>query len=207
MSTLIWLGAIIAEVMIVYVLDNPLWMWGIIIVTFGILFWDCLHHGYANQKKTVGGMSIYCFAWGGLVLLASYAEDRIDFCDLTGYVFLYGFGLMFILLGIYMGIAKVIGCNTKIMGKYTGATAYRSRNVTLYTPGFVYEYKGKRYKNTSGETFSRRKIEKMFQQGGSYPIYIDAKHPESFLVRRRIGKSAMLMLVIGVVIFLIPFCD
>lgn len=204
MSALIWLGVIIAEVIIGQIIGNPLWIWGIVIVTFGALFWDCLQHERAVDSKAVGAMSIYCFAWGGLVLAAVYAEHRFWIYDLTGYVFLYGFSFMFILLGIYMGIVKVIRCNTKVMAQYTGATACHSKSVTLYTPGFAYEYEGTTYKNTSGETFSKRKIEKMFQWGVTYPIYINPNNPASFLVRRRIGKSAVCMLVLGSILFLVP---
>lgn len=124
--------------------------------------------------------------------------------DLDAYVFVLGLGLVLIICGIYMGIIKKLQCSQKVSAAYRGAQSYTVNGHTTYTPAFAFDFEGKHYSNTSGETFSGRKIQRKFQEGKQYDIYVDPRNPNSFCVSRSIEKSCVLLIVLGILFMCVP---
>lgn len=175
---------------------------GILIITFGLLFLSCLIQGYAANQNGVKFMFVFCMIWGGLLLLKPIMSELLKCRDYGVYVFVLGFSLMFLLLGIYTGIIKIKQCTEKITATYEGSVAYRSKSITHYTPQFCFQYRGRTYHNTTGELFTKRKINKKFIVKNQYQIYLNPHNPYMICVRRRMGWGALLMILIGIVLIL-----
>lgn len=202
---LIIVTAILIELLLMCVLEEFLLM-GIMILTIGILILYNVLTGFAKIKKAAVIMAVYCFVWGSAVTGFSVAQKLTGaFSNYDIALFVAGLGMAMAWLGIYMGIYKKIRCNLKISACYTGAQAYKVRASTSYTPEFSFSYEGTDYFNTSGECFSARKLDKRFQIGESYPIYIDPQNPNSFCVSRGIDKSGILLLLLGILFLFVAY--
>lgn len=194
--------AIFLEILFMFMVKE-VFCFGIIILTFGFIFIACLYHDLAVNKNVVKIMAVFCMIWGSLVLLSPIISHSLDIDFLTEYIFIYGLGLMFILLGIYIGFVKIFFCNQKVSAEFIGVVPYRIRSFTHYTPQFKVRYDHRTYTNTTGEVYSKRKINKKFKIGEKYQVYIDPKKPQSICVKRSPSFSSLLMIIIGISLLMI----
>lgn len=196
-----WLAAIFIEFVIMAIIDE-FFMMGVIIITFGLLFLSCLFHGDAASKVGLILMALYALVWGGLICVTPLVLKYTDWNRMYGgYVLMTGFAMMFILLGLYTGLLKVIQCTERVEAIYVGADEHRVKGNTSYTPKFAFERNGRTYCNTTGQTYSRRKIKK-FAEGESYSIYINPKNPNNMCVGRAPSGSSWLLICMGLLCFL-----
>ena len=192
-----WAIAIFAELILAFVLKDFILL-GFMVVTFGGMFLACLLHGDVKIRNMVIFMTGYCFLWGILIIGASVlyrmtgAFYGYDIC-----IFMLGFGVALLLCGITMGVVKKVRCNRKISATFQGAQTYTVGVHTAYTPVFDFQYEGSHYSNTSGETFSKRKIQKKYRTGEQYDIYIDPRNPNSFCVRKKMEGTDLLLVLLG----------
>lgn len=200
-----WTAAIIIEILIACMTQEFIWL-GIMIVTVGFMLLACLLHGHAKIRSALIALITYCMIWGFVMISLSLIikiTDRFDDYDVCA--FMVGLGIIFAAGGLYMGIIKKLQCNVKISAVYTGAQAYTVKGHTTYTPAFSFKYKGNSYSNTSGESFSKRKIESRFQVGSSYDIFINPENPNSLCVSRKLEGSWILVIMLGALFIWIPF--
>lgn len=197
MLILIGMLVFIAELIIACIFKETI-MLGIMIITLGFLFLFCIIKGYAKIKGALIFVTVYCFLWGiGMTGLSFAGKLNRSFKDYDMILFAAGLGCTFAGTGIYMGIIRKFQCSYRMSARYNGAQVYRVKIHTTYTPSFSFTYKGERYSNTSGECFSERKLNKRFQKGKSYPIYINPKNPNSLCVSRIITKEWILLIILG----------
>lgn len=181
-------------------------MLGIMIVTLGFLLLFCIIKGDVKIKGAVIVMAVYCFLWGmGMIGLSIAGKLNKDFKDYDVILLVTGVGFTCFILGIYMGIIRKFQCSHRISARYNGAQANTVRGHTTYTPEFSFIYKGEHYSNTSGECFSVRKLNKRFQAGKSYPIYINPKNPNCLCVSRMITKEWIFLIVLGILFLFVSY--
>ena len=191
-------SALLVEFIITCITRDSI-MVGIMIITLGFLFLFCALRGYAKIKGAVIVMTVYCLLWGvGMTCCSLIEKITGDFRNYDMILFSAGLGCAFAGMGIYMGIIKKLQCSRRISARYDGAQAYRVKLHTAYTPLFSFTYEGKHYSNTTGEGFSAGKLNKRFQKGKSYPIYINPKNPNSLCVSRIITFEWILLILLGV---------
>lgn len=201
----IGLLGLLIEIIIACIIKDSI-MLGIMIITLGILFLFCIIKGDVKIKGAVIVMAVYCFLWGiGITGLSIAGKINKSFRDYDIILFMTGVGFTCFILGIYMGIIRKFQCSHRISARYNGAQVYSVKAHTTYTPEFSFTYKGEHYSNTSGECFSERKLNKRFQTGESYPIYINPKNPNSFCVSRMITKEWVLLIVLGIIFLFVSY--
>lgn len=198
MYALGWLAAIFVELIVLSITQNIILL-GILIITFGFLFLDVLRHGHAASLKGVIAAAVYCFIWGALLLF----EPMIKNTDFLGekygaVVFTLGLGLLFLIMGLYTTVFKMFCCSQKVPAVVAGAVEYSGRNGSVYSPKFAFLYDGRKYCVASGESFSKRKIQKKFQEGKACFIWVNPKNPRDISVGKGIGKGSFSMLFMGV---------
>lgn len=205
---MVMLGLLIAgivEVIIGSITKDFIWF-DIIILTIGFLFLECYRQKRVKIQKAFIFFTAVWFLWGASMLGFTVVEKRTGLYDNYDYhILMLGIGILIMGYGIYAGIIKKLQCNYKISAKYMGPYAYTIKGHTSYTPSFSFEYHGVVYSNTSGEVFSKRKLEKKFQIGEEYEIYIDPKEPNSLLINRRIGISWLFCMLLGMLLLFIAF--
>ena len=208
MFVLWWLLIIFIELFILMHTQNVI-LAGILIITFGLMFLSCYLKGFAANKRAVITMILYCFVWGGLLCVSPLVDTYTVWGDTyVMHVWTGGFGWMFLLLGIYMGVIQNIKCKEKIEAVYMGGQAYSGRGgVKQYSPQFSYSRNGRTFSNITGHTYSQRKLNKKFQVGNTYQIYMDPENPLTIREHKRIGSSSVLLMVMGVIVIGIPFWD
>ncbi len=195
-----WLAAIFIEFVIMAIIDE-FFMMGVIIITFGLLFFSCLFHGDAASKVGLIVSALYALVWGGLICVTPLVLKYTDWNRMFGgYVLMIGFAMMFILLGIYTGPLKVLQCAEKIEATYVGADEYRVKGRTSYTPKFAFEKNGRTYCNATGQSYSKRKIKK-FTEGEKYTVYINPQNPNNMCVGRWPSGSSWLLICVGLLCF------
>lgn len=205
MYILKWIGLIIAA-MLLLCFSSEIFFWGVVVAAFGLLFLSCLKHGAALSKGGVKLMAIYCFVWGGLLMIEPLVDYYLSSGELySAFVFAGGMGLVFLLLGIYMGIVKKLKCSRRVAAQFVGAAAYKPKGIRYYTPRFSFRYDGKCYSNTTGEIYSERQIKKKFHKGQSYTIYVNTKNPNVICLKRFPGWSSVLLMVLGILFIMVPF--
>lgn len=181
-------------------------MFGIMIITLGFLLLFCIIDGNVKIKGAAIVMTVYCFLWGlGMTGLSIAGKLNKDFKDYDGILLMTGVGFICFIMGIYMGIIRKFQCSHRISAHYNGARANTVRGHTTYTPEFSFTYNGEHYLNTSGECFSKRKLNKRFQIGESYPIYINPKNPNCLCVSRMITKEWIFLIVLGILFLFVSY--
>lgn len=201
----IGLIALLVELIIACILKDFI-MLGIIIITIGFLFLFCTIKGYAKIKGAVIFMTVYCFLWGmGMTGLSIAGKLNKAFKDYDIVLFVAGLGFTCAGIGIYMGIIRKFQCTHRISARYNGAQVYTVKTHTTYTPQFSFTYNGEHYYNTSGECFSERKLNKRFQKGKSYPIYINPQNPNCFCISRMINKEWILLIILGILFLFVSY--
>ena len=75
-------------------------------------------------------------------------------------------------------LARYNRCTHRITATYTSCRRTSSRGSGCYTPIFSYRYNGEDYVNLSLRIyFSRWKLDRLFQEGRTYEIYINPRFP------------------------------
>ncbi len=112
-------------------------------------------------------------------------------------------GLLCILVFIF-GVVNLSRCNLQIpatylhFNTYTGNRGYRS-----YAPVFRYYFRGMMYERQVAENYSLKKINSLFVQGNTYPVWISEKEPEVCITKKKIQGTHILCLVIGILMLFI----
>lgn len=173
---------------------------GIALLIIGALFSYIKIRGMTADPKATLFMGVYCIVWGLIIVVASVTHSGYE-----GWIVAEGFGGVFLVLGIYQGIIKVIVCKEKVTAIYMGSKPYSTgKGVTYYEPLFSYIYQNRRYQNTTGETFGKRKLRKRYQEWNSYTIYLNPRNPNVICTRRRPQGTVILIIGIGIVCVVIP---
>lgn len=197
--------ACIAEVIIGSITKDFIWF-DLMMITIGFMLLECYRQKNVKIQKVFTYFTAAWFLWGIIMLGFTVAEKLTGlFRNYDIHVFIFGIGVLIMWSGVYMGIIKKLRCSYKISARYTGPQSYTIKGRTSYTPIFSFQYNGVVYSNTSGEVFSKRKLDKKFQIGEEYEIYIDPREPNSFLTNKRIGISWLFWVLLGLLFLFVAF--
>ena len=124
----------------------------------------------------------------------------------------YGELLIFPLLTMFLGMLLLMAavndfrsmlcCTRKIEGTYCGYhTYYGGNGVSSHAPVFEYTFDGKVYHEQTTQNLSYKRLTQKMHEGGTYPIYVDPKHPAIFICSKRLKGITILLLAFGVLFF------
>ena len=106
-------------------------------------------------------------------------------------------GLLFLYIWLSGAMWNNIRCNTEVDGVYIKSNSYSGgRGTRLYAPVFSYEYEGKHYEQQTSQSFSAGELDKRFHIMWSYPILIDPRAPEIFIIEKRVEFLMLIMAVL-----------
>ena len=95
---------------------------------------------------------------------------------------------------------KIFCCRQETMGTFQGIKKHSGfyRNRYAYTLEFQYRADGKWYRKESEDMYiNRGRLEKKYENGQEYPIFISTKNPGIFAVKRRPFFEDIMMLFTG----------
>ena len=171
---------------------------GIIFLLTGLFMFYCTFPLKAVMKKEACIWSGY-FSFCGilLIVMSILCSQPVQWLFLTG-----GVGGLLIIAGIHSCWKRCI-CKTPVEAVYIGMKSYSGgHGVVQYTPIFRFKFQGVEYKGESGEAFSLRKIDSLYQEGGCYTIYIDEHLPNRFITIQHIRLGDVCM-ILGGLLFVI----
>lgn len=103
-------------------------------------------------------------------------------------------------------VIRVISCRTLILAEYIRYNVYSGgKGQRSYSPVFRYYYQGSAYERQTPEAFSRKRIERNFQTGEKYEIYINSNKPECCISRRKIPPVSLITGILGIVFLIFYF--
>ena len=174
--------------------------WGYALLVVGTVF--IRYKNKSAAPTAVFVMGSYAVIWGSLTLVFPFFREGSEM-----WVFLAGFGGMFLGIGIYQGIVKPFMCREQVTAIYMGARPCRGGRYgwTYYDPFFAYRYENYSYQNTTGEVYSRRKLLKKYKEGSDYPIYLNPRNPGSIRTKRMPQKTDVLLICIGLLCVSVAF--
>lgn len=198
-------AALIIEFLLVNVVGFM--MVGIIFWTFTALFVWCLIEGLATDETTLRGCAIYTAVVGLLIFFSDVIQDLVDSqlgIEVSVKVLIFGWSMggIFLWGGIYMGVIKPIKCSMKVNAICIEHQAQWGKYGTSYSPVFAYKMQGRYYRNSTGEMFSGKKIERKFRNGQEYPIYVDPRNSMVMCTKRTMGGIYFMTLLIGILMIL-----
>lgn len=98
---------------------------------------------------------------------------------------------------------QVLGCKTSVPAVYLRYNTYSGgKGTRSYAPVFRYRYMGQEYERQTYESYSLRKINKLFQPGEEYRIFINEESPENCVSKRKVSFSYYIIFCLGVVFLL-----
>lgn len=191
--------------LLVAVFSNSLLFLGISFLCIGVGILLFVLDGKALVKIGAICSGVSFSILGILIALTDFVEERFGCGEqYAGFVIGLGIGILMIAAGIF-NITKRFLCNRKVEGTYLGANRQQSRSMVQYIPRFSFSFQGKTYENTSGETYSRRKINRKYEAGKQYPIYVSEKNPNMFRTKQGIQPGDILLILLGLLFALAPF--
>lgn len=114
-------------------------------------------------------------------------------------------GGMFILIAIN-NLASVFQCRAEVKGKYCGyRTYYGGKGQSSHAPVFTYTYNGRTYHEQSTQNASLQLLDKEMVQGEMYTIYVNERHPNVFVLKKKVRFSDVMLLFFGVLCLLVAF--
>ncbi len=125
---------------------------------------------------------------------------------------------MLVPFALFLGVAcsiqiiRYFECKTKIIGKCVGSTCVSStRGHKTYAPTFEYKYNGEKYKSLSFIGYTLPKINKLFEFGNEYEIYINETEPNDVVDKRHFPPGfaviSIFLLIIMAIIVIVLFSN
>lgn len=200
MILVIWLICFMSCTILAVETQNTVFL-GVAILSIGLLLFYYRIKGKTAADPIVGYfIGIYTTIWGIATITISIINPTS-----IGWVLSEGFAGILLFASIYMGIITPLTCNKLITATYTGAQSVKQRYGVTYAPQFSYTYEDCPYESLPTETFSKRKLEKHYQEGETYPIYLNIRHPKVICIKRRPRWMMIWVLLIGIIVACIPF--
>lgn len=190
-----------------------------------------------NFRKQVRKIAagIICLIVGIIIILVTkYSMNAkitvivgVIFCSigvLSIYIELFGQGpvtqilLMWLICGSFGGFMTYMGgvhiytklfcCRSKTDGTFLQLVRYWHRNTASYSLQFSYRIGNRTYVKSSFESYSfKGRLEKKYIANQEYPIYVDPKHPDTFVVKRRLFLNELVIFCVGILILGVAVCE
>lgn len=113
-----------------------------------------------------------------------------------------GMGFMMTYAAGFVIYTKIFCCKIKMQGTFEKTEAIITyKRGKRYVPCFSYSFQHKRYQAVScfDSYLNKKRLEKRYIPGQEYPIFVSAKNPRDFVLKRRIWLHEWCMLYFGLV--------
>lgn len=155
---------------------------------------------FLSMSKRRRWLGIY-FAVFGVCGLAGQAFDN-DVMVLAA--FLLSIGFLCIWVYVY-SIIQDKSCTYKIEAVYIDYNRYTSKGISCYSPVFDYDYEGVHYSRQTIESYSFKKLNKLFEQGRQYYIFINPSMPECCITTKKVSRKFIFCAILGVIFIAVFF--
>ncbi|MBQ8814357.1 MAG: hypothetical protein IJZ85_07680 [Lachnospiraceae bacterium] len=102
-------------------------------------------------------------------------------------------------LGIWSFVQKM-NCKKQIQGIYVRSDQCLSVGSNISTPVFCYEIASQRYEREAFEAFTGRKSTLKYVEGEAYPIYVNEKRPDFYVLEKTIKPDDFGLILVGIII-------
>ncbi|MGL4344096.1 MAG: hypothetical protein ACRCTE_02785 [Cellulosilyticaceae bacterium] len=105
-----------------------------------------------------------------------------------------------------MQICKIYLCSKQIVATYVTYRKIRgTKGSSIYSPELSYRVAHECYTGTTDETYlTQKRLEKHYQSGRKYNIWICPKYPHLFVTDRKIHLKSIVCIVSGVLFIVAP---
>ena len=111
-----------------------------------------------------------------------------------------GFCAVFCIITFCFAKYQVKHCKVPIEAMYLYYNRYYGgKGQHSYAPVFRYTYQGKEYESQTYESYSFRKLNKLFTSGQRVNIWINEKNPKRCVTKRRVSAVYYLIFLIGII--------
>lgn len=93
-------------------------------------------------------------------------------------------------------------CKLTIPATCISFRTYHSRSITLYAPVFQYIYQGQQYIAQTPNSYSKKKLGRLYQAGQTYDILINPDNPQQCTDRDSLPGATFLFLILAIFMFL-----
>lgn len=167
---------------------------------FGFVVWKGVKEKRHKEKPGIFAAIIFAFVCGLAALCIYLFMPHSD--NILFFMVALMLGGLFIMLAVH-NIASAFRCSEMVDGTYCGYNTYRGNNsASSSAPVFEYVYSGRKHHEQSAQASSRRKLDGMIR-GGTYTIYVDPKHPASFVLDKKIKFGDVMLLLFGVLCIMV----
>ena len=180
------------------------------IILFAVLMWITslivsivlLRSAYKDKDERAFLLS-EAFVWLAMFVLLPFVLS-VKNSFLTIAIILSDIGVFLLLLARQTAV-RVKKCNFEIQAKCIGyREIVRSKGRRSYAPQFEYRYQGTDYREYSIRTYSRKDLDKMFQQHKQYTIYINPDCPKKCIDQlAKVDGGVILVYVWGALLILL----
>lgn len=167
-----------------------------------IFFFLCILIGKEKSYKKnpfITVLIFLCFIGSAVISIMSFFMPKIEAVVLPIMIIL--LGLIVISYGIYE-LYLVFSCTQEVNGTYSGyKRLYGATGIIVLKPIFNYTYNGKTFKETTVETISQNKVEKLVN-GATYIININKNYPAICCFQRLKKIEIISQFILGILIII-----
>lgn len=175
---------------------------GVLLIGIALLV-AVITHGTAHVFLAIIFTGIFLFTGISIIVLTTLEKRGIDTGNMGG-VLICGVVSASLFSLFFYDLWKVLRCTEKIMGQYKGCKRVpTAKGPTYYEPIFAYEWQGRKYKYSTGTTYTGRRINKKYQADGIYPIYLNPNRLGVITDRKRITFLDVQLLIWGTIFLLL----
>ncbi len=162
---------------------------GIVYIVCGIL---CFR---AKKVGILWGIMLLVFGIMGVIGFFLKNETLCLTCVLLSCVF-------FLFAAAIIHIRAHKKCKLTIPATCISFQSYYSMYVTMYAPVFRYIYQGQQYTAQTPNSYSKKKLGRLYQAGQTYSILINPDNPQQCTDSDKLPGSTYLFLILGIGMFL-----
>ena len=174
---------------------------GIIMLTLGVVSFYCVFKGISNTKGPALILASFFVIWGACICIGHYLSDPF----LSYLITCLGTGLLLTATGVFNSY-KVLTCSTIVPAVYMGSQPYKGRvgSFTHYSPVFHFQINDQSIERQSGESYLLSELERRYQEGQTYNIYVNRNDPKFFLTKKAIKVRDIIVFLVGIFLTAAP---
>lgn len=169
---------------------------GILLIFLGVLSFFAAIKGMSINNKVSYVIAVMLCIVGALVCVFDFYGE----IDLRSRFLVFNMGLVLAGYDSYK-IYRRLKCTKEVEGIYIGSSVSLDYKICkLYSPEFRIELNnGGYYKNDTGESFSKKYIDRTFKKGKRYKVYINPGDSYDITFKRYVCLNDMSSLILGII--------
>lgn len=172
----------------------------IILSIVALLISALLICAYTKQKKQKTHLVVYAVTLLLLPILMTTGM-LLNSDKLIAFASFFPIGLFLIIAHAEL-LARFKKCSYIVSAKYVSFTKNSRRGVSQYIPTFSYNYNGENITTNSFLYYSKRTFKKLFEDSGTYDIFINPAIPNQCVDKRRFPINTVIGLILWALVLI-----